>query len=63
MRENFQRAWAEVLAVSNIRTKEEWNTLLGEAGFESIVIERLPSKYWWIPDPLIMHAKKPRREK
>ena len=63
IRENFQRAWAEVLAVSNIRTKEEWATLLGEAGFESIVIERLPSKYWWIPDPLIMHAQKPRREK
>lgn len=63
LRENFQRAWAEVLAVSNIRTKEEWTALLGEAGFESIVIERLPSKYWWIPDPLIMHAKKSRREK
>jgi ubiquinone/menaquinone biosynthesis C-methylase UbiE len=62
-RENFQRAWAEALAVSNIRTSEEWVALLKEAGFDSIAIELLPSKYRWIPDPLVMHAKKTRREK
>jgi ubiquinone/menaquinone biosynthesis C-methylase UbiE len=59
IRENWERAWAEALAVSNIRTSEEWATLLGEAGFTSISIKRLQSKYRWIPDPLIMHAQKP----
>lgn len=57
-RENWERAWAEALAVSHIRTGEEWETLLREAGFEIVSIQRLQSKYKWIPDPLIMHAKK-----
>jgi ubiquinone/menaquinone biosynthesis C-methylase UbiE len=62
-RENLERAWAEALAVSNIRTSEEWAVLLEETGFYQISIKRLPSKYKWIPDPLIMHAKKPGSEK
>lgn len=57
-KENGQRAWAEALAVSNIRTKEEWNALLLEAGFEDITIRKLKSKYRWIPDPLVFHATK-----
>lgn len=57
-RENSQRAWSEAVAVSNVRTKEEWHKLLIEAGFEQIHIRKLKSKYWWIPDPLVMHAKK-----
>jgi len=63
IRENRERAWAEALAVSNVRTSEEWAALLEEAGFSMISIQRLQSKYKWIPDPLIMHAKKPRRVK
>ncbi|MEJ2759754.1 MAG: methyltransferase domain-containing protein [Anaerolineales bacterium] len=57
-KENGQRAWAEALAVSNIRTKEEWHTLLYDAGFEEIKIRKIKSKYRWIPDPLVFHAIK-----
>lgn len=57
-KENPQRAWAEAIAVSNIRTKEEWHALLKETGFEEITIRQLKSKYRWIPDPLVFHAKK-----
>ncbi|MCB2179544.1 methyltransferase domain-containing protein [bacterium] len=57
-KENPQRAWAEAIAVSNIRTKEEWYTILKEAGFEQITIRKLKSKYRWIPDPLVFHAIK-----
>ncbi|MBN2045684.1 MAG: methyltransferase domain-containing protein [Anaerolineales bacterium] len=63
IRENWERAWAEALAVSNIRTGEEWAALLAEAGFTMISIQRLQSKHRWIPDPLIMHAQKPGSEK
>lgn len=56
--ENKDRAWAEASAISNIRTKEEWHALLLEAGFEQISITKLKSKYRWIPDPLVLHAKK-----
>ena len=58
IRENWERAWAEALAVSHIRTGEEWETLLREAGFKIVSIQRLQSKYKWIPDPLIMQAEK-----
>ena len=57
-KENSQRAWAEAGAISNIRTKEEWHKLLLDAGFEQIYIRKLKSKYRWIPDPLVLHAKK-----
>jgi ubiquinone/menaquinone biosynthesis C-methylase UbiE len=63
VRENWERAWAEALAVSNIRTSKEWAALLEEAGFSQISIQRLQSKYSWIPEPLIMHAQKPWRDK
>lgn len=62
-KENGQRAWAEALAVSNIRTKEEWHALLLEAGFEQITILKLKSKYRWIPDPLVFHATKTGRRR
>jgi ubiquinone/menaquinone biosynthesis C-methylase UbiE len=57
-KENSQRAWAEAGAISNIRTKEEWHKLLLETGYEQIHIRKLKSKYRWIPDPLVLHAKK-----
>lgn len=56
--ENISRAWAEAAAVSNIRTADEWNTLLSELGFIDIRITKLPSKRFWIPDPLVLEATK-----
>jgi ubiquinone/menaquinone biosynthesis C-methylase UbiE len=57
-KENFQRAWAEAGAISNIRTKEDWIFILNELGYEDIDVSTLQSKYKWIPDPIIMKAKK-----
>lgn len=56
--ENIHRAWAEALALSNIRTKEEWYTSLNQAGFTQISIEKLTAKYKWIPEPLLIYAQK-----
>jgi hypothetical protein len=58
MAENIHRAWAEALAISNIRTKEEWNTSLIQAGFTNISITKLNAKYRWIPEPLVLMAYK-----
>jgi ubiquinone/menaquinone biosynthesis C-methylase UbiE len=56
--ENKSRAWAESIAVSNIRTAEDWGLILSEHGFEAIEITRLPSAHFWAPDPLVMKATK-----
>lgn len=57
-KENIHRAWAEAEAVSNIRSKEEWFTLLTETGFRNIKITKLKSKHHWIPEPLVIQAIK-----
>ena len=62
-RENIHRAWAEADAVYNVRTKEEWQQLLIEIGFDEITVLKLKSKYRWIPAPLVIHAKKQGEEK
>ncbi len=56
--ENRSRAWAEASAVSNVYSREEWNALLAEIGFQTLAIERLKSKYFWIPAPLLIKAEK-----
>lgn len=56
--ENINRAWAEAMALSNIRTREEWHTSLVQAGFTQISIQKLTSKYRWIPEPLLIFAHK-----
>jgi demethylmenaquinone methyltransferase/2-methoxy-6-polyprenyl-1,4-benzoquinol methylase len=56
--ENFNRAWAEAGAVSNVRSKEEWSDLLIETGFRNIKITKLKSKYRWVPEPLVIQAIK-----
>jgi ubiquinone/menaquinone biosynthesis C-methylase UbiE len=58
LQENVHRAWAEADAVSNVRSKEEWFDLLVETGFHDIKITKLKSKYRWVPEPLIIQAKK-----
>jgi len=52
------RAWSEADAVSNVRSKEEWSSLLSKKGFEDISIATLKSKYSWISAPLIIKAVK-----
>jgi ubiquinone/menaquinone biosynthesis C-methylase UbiE len=58
LHENSTRAWAEVDAVSNIRTLEEWHASLAALGFENIRITRLHSKYFWVPKPMLIRATK-----
>jgi hypothetical protein len=58
LKEGSNRAWAEASAVSNVRTAEEWYTLLHALKFENISIKILKSRYFWIPSPLIILAKK-----
>ncbi len=57
--ENKDRAWAEATAVSNIYTKDGWAEVLTKAGFTDIRIKQLESKSFWVPDPLLIQAKKP----
>jgi len=51
-KENSTRAWAEAAAVTNLRTPEGWLADLQAAGFDSISISKLSSKYRWAPEPL-----------
>jgi hypothetical protein len=57
--ENISRAWAETVAVSNIRTAKDWGLILSEHGFDDIKITRLSSTRFWAPDPLVLEATKP----
>ena len=57
-RETLNRAWAEAGAISNIRTIDDWNDILRQTGFRDIKITKLKSKYFWIPEPHIIIAKK-----
>ncbi len=57
IKENLTRAWAEVGAITNLRTPEGWFTELQTAGFSNIRIHKLRSKYKWIPEPLSIQAQ------
>ncbi len=55
-KENLTRARAEFDAPINVRTPEGWQTELETAGFQSIQITKLSSKYRWIPEPLTIQS-------
>ena len=55
---DYQRAQAEVGAIENVRTRQEWQATLKQMGFDDILLERLPSKYSWIPAPIVIRAPK-----
>lgn len=65
--ENKDRAWAEASAVSNVFTADDWYQILKNAGFKDIKVTLLKSNKFWVPNPLLIQAKKvistPRREK
>ncbi|MCJ7715772.1 MAG: class I SAM-dependent methyltransferase [Anaerolineales bacterium] len=56
IKENLTRARAEFDAPINVRTPEGWQTELETAGFQSIKITKLSSKYRWIPAPLTIQS-------
>jgi ubiquinone/menaquinone biosynthesis C-methylase UbiE len=56
--ENKSRAWAESSAIANILSQEDWSLILSDSGFRNIVIQKLKSKYFWVPSPLLIKAEK-----
>jgi hypothetical protein len=62
LNEDLSRAWAEADAVSNVRSDEEWFSLLTRGGFTDISIIKLESKNSWISAPLIICAEKAKEE-
>lgn len=56
--ENKSRAWAESHAVANVQSKEDWTLTLMNSGFRNIVIQKLKSKFFWVPSPLLIKAEK-----
>ena len=57
-KENRYRAWAEAMSVKNIRTYNDWVNDLNKWGFRDIHVQKLDSKYRWIPSPLLIKANK-----
>jgi ubiquinone/menaquinone biosynthesis C-methylase UbiE len=57
-KEGTSRARAEASAVSNVRTAEEWHSLLENYHFRNISIRELKSRFFWIPSPLVILAEK-----
>jgi len=57
--ENLTRAKAESEAVANILTIDEWREAIEDQGFLSIKTRELESKRFWVPNPVIIEAKKP----
>jgi ubiquinone/menaquinone biosynthesis C-methylase UbiE len=56
--ENKSRAWAETSAVANVLSSEDWTRMLQEAGFRNIVVQKLKSRFFWVPSPLLIRADK-----
>ncbi len=57
--ENLSRAKVESEAVANILTVNEWRELITAHGFISIKTRELKSTRFWVPNPVIIEAKKP----
>jgi ubiquinone/menaquinone biosynthesis C-methylase UbiE len=60
-KDGIHRAWAEAEGVSNYRSSEEWYKLLQENGFENIRIVQMKSKNKWMPQLLLLRARKQRK--
>lgn len=58
LNENRKRAWAEAKAVSNVLSPEEWGSMLAGAHFHRITIEKMKSRFFFVPSPLIIQASK-----
>jgi len=56
--ENKSRAWAEASAVSNVLSKDDWSLVLTNCGFRNVVIQKLKSRFFWVPAPLLIKAEK-----
>jgi ubiquinone/menaquinone biosynthesis C-methylase UbiE len=50
------RAQAEIDAVHNLRTLDEWRTLLAAHGFKEIALDQIQARYPWYPGGFIARA-------
>ncbi|MBI9045796.1 MAG: class I SAM-dependent methyltransferase [Anaerolineaceae bacterium] len=55
-KEGWARAQSEADAVINVRTSEEWSMILKSNGFREVTICKLRSRFFWVPDPIIISA-------
>jgi ubiquinone/menaquinone biosynthesis C-methylase UbiE len=60
--QSLPRAYAEAKALYNVRTMDEWYDLLSSTGFTGITVNKLASKYSWLPNPLIIRATTQKQE-
>ncbi len=56
--EGFSRAWAEACAVSNMRTVEEWQAVMQDAGFQDVQVKKISARRSWAPSPIALKAAK-----
>lgn len=56
--ESIARAKAEMASFPNILTPQEWEEVLEKHGFTQVLIRKLHRKFFWIPNPVIIKAKK-----
>lgn len=52
------RSQAEIEAFKNVRTSQEWLTLLNKCGFLKVHIEEIRPRYPWYPSGLTLQAEK-----
>ena len=57
-KENLTRAWAEAASVTNLRTPEGWEQELSSLQFHNISIEKLSSRWKFLPEPLSISCSK-----
>jgi ubiquinone/menaquinone biosynthesis C-methylase UbiE len=56
LKENYVRALAEAAAVTNLKTRDEWQDSLSELGFNEVKIEELPITRKFLPNPIAITA-------
>jgi ubiquinone/menaquinone biosynthesis C-methylase UbiE len=56
--EGLHRAWIEADAVSNVRLREQWLTMLEKTGFSNVEVVVLKSRHAWISAPFFIKAVK-----
>jgi ubiquinone/menaquinone biosynthesis C-methylase UbiE len=56
--ENLTRAWAEAADITNLRTPEGWELELSSLQFQNISIEKLPSRWKFLPEPVTIRCSR-----
>ena len=57
-KQSSSRAKTEMDAVQNVLTPDEWEQTLQQTGYQEISVEKIRSKFFWVPPPVQISAKK-----